>query len=83
MSEIGHNSEAKAFIERMLNIMTEQDTLAGDLKELKAKAKEKGMDMKAISLAIKEHRSPVDRGVKFKANQYFKESGGNYDLFAE
>ncbi len=76
-----HNQESKDIIKRMLNIMTEQDTLSEDLKELKAEAKAKGLNMKAIALAIKEHRNPIDEDVKQSANIYFKESGGNYDLF--
>ncbi len=83
MSEIGHNSEEKALIKRILNVMQEQDTLAEDLKELKAEGKGKGLDMKAIALAVKEHRSPIEKELKTKANIYFRESGGNYDLFAE
>ncbi len=78
----GHNSDASALIKRMLNVLTEQDTLAEDLKELKAEWKAAGFDTKALSLALREHRNPVDADVKAKANQYFKESGGNYDLFA-
>lgn len=78
----GHNSDVKAIITRMIVILTEQDTLAEDMKELKLEAKNKGLDAKAISLAIKEIRKPIEKALKEKANQYFRESGGNYDLFA-
>lgn len=80
-----HNNDVKAIIGRILNVMTEQDTLAEDLKELKEELKAKSLDPKAIKgimLAIKEHRSPIDRAIKESANHYFRESGGNYDLFA-
>jgi uncharacterized protein (UPF0335 family) len=83
MSEIGHNSEAKALITRILNVMSEQDTLAEDLKELKSEGKTKDLDMKAVMIAVKELRKPIEKDLKLKANQYFRESGGNYDLFAE
>lgn len=77
-----HNLEISGIVKRMLNILTEQDTLAEDLKELKAEAKAKGMNAKALALALKEHRAPIDEDIKQLANTYFKESGGNYDLFA-
>lgn len=77
-----HNSEIKSIINRILNIMSERDTLDEDLKELKAEAKAKGLDSKALALALKEHRKPIDDNTKQLANTYFKESGGNYDLFA-
>ncbi len=81
-AEAGHNIEIQGIIKRMLAIMTEQDTLAEDLKELKAEAKGKGIDSKALSIAIKEHRNPVEQNTKNLANVYFSNSGGQYDIFA-
>ncbi len=79
---IGHNTEIQGIIKRMLNIMTEQDTLAEDLKELKLEAKDKGIDGKALAIAIKEHRCPIDKNTRALANTYFSNSGGQYEIFA-
>jgi len=81
---IGDNSAT--YIKRWLNILAEQDTLAEDLKELKAEIKANGFDkndMKAMALAIKEHRAIPEKPVREKANQFFLESGGQYSIFAD
>lgn len=85
-AKIGDNNEASAYIKRWLNILTEIDTLQEDLKELKEEAKSKGFDkndMKAMALAIKEHRNIPEKEIRAKANTFFCSSGGQYSIFAE
>lgn len=81
-AQAGHNNDQQAIIKRMLTILSEQDTLTEDMKELKKEAKALGMKAKAIALALREHRKPVDEDTKNLANQYFLGSGGQYSIFA-
>ncbi len=83
---IGDNATAGAYIKRWLNILSEQDTLSEDLKELKIEIKAGGFDksdMKAMALAVKEHRAIPEKPIREKANQFFADSGGQYVIFAE
>ena len=76
----GDNS-VKSYIDRAMNIMTEQDTLAEDLKELWAEAKERGVDVKAAKVAIRQLRTPIDPEFKATVNSYL-EVAGQFVLFA-
>ena len=75
------NTNVKSYLDRAINIMNEQDTLAEDLKELILEAKENGINSKAFSLALKELRKPIDAEVKRLVNVYTEE-GGQFKLFA-
>ena len=75
------NTNVKSYLDRAINIMNEQDTLAQDLKELKIEAKDNGVDMKAFMGALKEIRKPTEPVLKAKINAYLEE-GGQFKLFA-
>jgi uncharacterized protein (UPF0335 family) len=86
VNKIGHNATAAGYIKRWLNILSEQDTLSEDLKELKAEIKANGFDkndLKAMTLVVKEHRQIPEKPVREKANQFFADSGGQYLIFAD
>jgi uncharacterized protein (UPF0335 family) len=78
---VGDNSAVKSYIDRATNIMTEQETLAEDLKELWQEAKDNGLDTKALKAAVKELRKPIDDDFKQKVN-YYIEATGQVRLFA-
>ena len=83
---IGDNADAAGIIKRWLNILSEVDTLQEDLKELKEEAKGKGfgkVEMKAMAIAVKEHRSERNAHLTATANKFFADSGGQYTIFAE
>ena len=72
----GHNTaDAKAIITRLCTLLDEQDGLAEDIKELKLEAKAGGLDMKALGIAIKQIRKPLEDELKATANSYMEASG--------
>ena len=82
----GHNTDSANIIKRWLNILNEIDTLQEDLKELKEEAKGKGfgkVEMKAMAIAVKEHRNERNAHLTQTANKFFLESGGQYSIFAD
>lgn len=82
----GHNQDTANIIKRWLSLLSEQDDVAASIKDLKEECKGKGFtkhEMKAMALVIREHRNPVDKIVKEKANQFFADSDGQYTIFAE
>ncbi len=76
----GHNTDAKAIITRLCTLLDEADGLAEDIKELKAEAKAGGLDMKALGIAIRQIRKPLDEELKAAANSYM-EANGQHALF--
>ncbi len=72
---VGHNADAKAIITRICTLLDEQDGLAEDIKELKAEAKAAGFDMKALGIAIKQIRKPLDEELKIVVNSYIEANG--------
>lgn len=55
MSGAGHNSgsgQLRAFVERILRLKEEQDTLAGDIREVYAEAKSMGFDKTAMGQLV-------------------------------
>lgn len=73
-AKAGDNS-AKSYIDRAINIMTEQDTLKEDLKELFEEAKNNGEDVKAMRIAIRQIRTPIEDELKEKVNSYLEVKG--------
>jgi len=72
----GHNSaDPKTIINRLCTLLDEKDGLAEDIKELKAEAKASGLDMKALQIAVKQIRKPLDEELKAAANSYIEASG--------
>lgn len=52
---IGHNSspDVKSYVNRLVALETEKKTLAEDIRELKAEAKDKGLVPRALAAAAK------------------------------
>jgi uncharacterized protein (UPF0335 family) len=65
MSKPGHNSDGKTlgFVDRLVNLMNDQDALRVDVKELKAEAKEAGEDVKEIAALAKLKRKGKDEAI--------------------
>jgi uncharacterized protein (UPF0335 family) len=83
---IGDNADATGIIKRWLNLLAEQDDIGAALKDLKEEAKGRGFskgDMKAMAIAVREHRKAIDPVLKINANKFFADSGGQYQIFAE
>ena len=76
----GHNTDPKTIINRLCALLDEADGLAEDISELKKEAKEAGIDMKALGIAIKQIRKPLDEELKATANSYI-EASGQHALF--
>lgn len=71
----GNNNDVKGYADRIGNIMTEQDTLREDLKEIYLEAKEKGVDVKALRSAIAIKRKEKDQPHRQKVNEYLQTMG--------
>lgn len=71
----GHNIDAKTIISRLCTLLDEQDGLAEDISELKKEAKAGGLDMKALGIAVKQIRKPLDEELKATVNSYIEDSG--------
>lgn len=80
LAKTGHNADPKTIITRLCTLLDEQDGLAEDIKELKVEAKAAGLDMKALGIAIKEIRKPLDEELKAIVNTYI-EANGQHALF--
>ncbi len=83
---IGDNADAAGIIKRWLNLLTEHDDISDAIKDLKEEAKGKGfgkIEMKAMAIAVKEHRSERNAHLTQTANKFFADSGGQYQIFAD
>lgn len=75
------NTDVKNYFSRAETILNEIDTLGEDYKELMKEAKANGIDVKALKLALKEKRKPLDAELKKTINSYLM-IDGQYELFA-
>ena len=77
---VGHNADAKTIINRLCTLLDEADGLGEDIRELKKEAKAAGLDTKALNIAVKQIRKPIDEELKAIVNIYI-ESTGQMALF--
>lgn len=74
-SSVANNSDIAGYFKRVENILNKQETLAEDFKELMLEAKNAGIEVKALKIALKEKRKPLDKSLKEKINFYMNATG--------
>lgn len=82
MSDIGHNTtsgeqQLRGFIERIMRLKDEQDSLSADIKDIYAEAKGQGYDKTALGALVSELRK------KAKDSGKFEEAQSILDLYRE
>jgi uncharacterized protein (UPF0335 family) len=67
----GHNSRVAgvpdalgSYVDRLMNLVDEKERVAEDIKELKAEAKENGVDAKALVATVKLKRETAEQSQK-------------------
>ena len=69
------NTDIKSYADRLINIETEIATLAEDKKELKEEAKANGVDVSALTAAVKIKMKERDKAKEAKVNEYLNVLG--------
>lgn len=68
-----HNTDpsgtVKSFADRLNNLIDEKETNAEDIRELKAEAKEAGVDPKALAAVVKQQREDAEQRAKRLAHE--------------
>lgn len=69
--DVGHNTDAsgdvKSYADRLVRLLEEADTVREDIRELKAEAKDKGIDPKALAIVAKRRSESAEARHKREA----------------
>lgn len=61
MTEIGHNGQLKAIVERIDNLMNDRDEISSDIRDVFAEAKGNGYDIPALRAIVRAQREDAEK----------------------
>ena len=68
MSDIGHNGQLKAIVERINNMEDEKKAAAEGIRDIYAEAKSNGYNPKAIRVIVRKQRADAKKAAELEAD---------------
>jgi uncharacterized protein (UPF0335 family) len=61
MTELGHNGQLKALVERINRLMDDRDEISSDIRDVFAEAKGAGYDLPALRAIVRAQREDTEK----------------------